>query len=72
MLDEVRIYDNALSDFQICQLAGRTDCYSAVANAEASTYGGNSRAASGSFNALALLLVPIGAVIFLRIWRRKR
>ena len=37
--------------------------YSAVANAEASAYGGRSLTASGSFNALALLFIPVGAVI---------
>lgn len=50
-----------------------SDCgYSATANAQASTYGGRSLATSGSFNALALLLVPVGALMALRIWRRKR
>jgi hypothetical protein len=63
---------------------GKTDCvagaedpdcdcgYSATANAEASTYAGHSLPASGSFNALALLLVPMGAVIAIRILRRKK
>ena len=46
--------------------------YSGIANAEASAYGGSSLNASGSFNALALLLIPIGAVVFLRFLRRKR
>jgi hypothetical protein len=46
--------------------------YGAAANAQASTYGGNSLTASGSFNALTLFLVPVGAVVFLRILRRKR
>jgi hypothetical protein len=46
--------------------------YSGVANAEASVYGQRSLTASGSFNALALLLIPVGTVIALRFWRRKR
>ena len=46
--------------------------YSAVANAEASTYGSHSLTGSGMFNELALILVPIGAVIVLRLRRRKR
>jgi hypothetical protein len=46
--------------------------YSAVANAEASVYGDKSLVASRSMNALALLAVPIGAVIVLRLWCRKR
>jgi hypothetical protein len=46
--------------------------YSAVANAEASTYGEQSLSTSGSFNALALFLVPVGAVLALRFWRRRR
>jgi hypothetical protein len=44
--------------------------YSGAANAEASAYGGNSLRASGSFNALALLLIPAGSLIALRYWRR--
>ena len=46
--------------------------YGAAANAQASTYGGNSLTASGSFNSLSLLVVPLGAVIAIRFWRRKR
>jgi len=46
--------------------------YSGVANAAASSYGTSSLTTSGSFNALALLLIPTGAVILLRVWRRKR
>ena len=46
--------------------------YSAVANAEASTFGSNSLTGSGISNELALVLIPMGAVIFLRILRRKR
>ncbi len=46
--------------------------YLGLANAEASTFGGNSLIASGSSNAVALLLVPLGAVVGLRNWRRKR
>jgi len=46
--------------------------YSAVPNAEASIYGDRSLTASGSFNALALLLIPTGAVIGLRIMRRRK
>jgi hypothetical protein len=41
--------------------------YSSVANAEAAAYGSNSLTASGILNELALLLIPICAVIFLRI-----
>lgn len=51
------------------------DCpggYAGVANAEASMYGRRALIASGSFNALALLLIPAGAVIVLKIVRRKR
>lgn len=46
--------------------------YSAAANAEASTYGSASLIWSRVFNELALLLFPVGAVIILRILRRKR
>jgi hypothetical protein len=45
--------------------------YSSTANAEASTYGTESLTRSGAFNELALLLIPAGAVLFLRILRRK-
>jgi hypothetical protein len=51
---------------------GSCGVYCATANAEAATYGSSSVTASGMFNELALLLVPVGAVILLRIWRRKR
>jgi len=46
--------------------------YSSAANAEASAYGSESLTGSGAFNGLALLLIPVGAVLFLRILRRKR
>ena len=46
--------------------------YSAVANAQASVYGTGSVAGSGLANELSLLVVPFGAVIVLRILRRKR
>ncbi|UCB52985.1 MAG: aryl-sulfate sulfotransferase, partial [Candidatus Zixiibacteriota bacterium] len=45
--------------------------YCGVANAEASSYGSNSLLVSGVFNELVLLVFPVGAVIFLRIIRRK-
>jgi len=50
------------------------DCggYSAVANAEASLYGGGSVSRSGAANQLTLFLFPLGAVIVLRILRRRR
>jgi hypothetical protein len=41
-------------------------------NAEAATYGSKSLTGSGTFNALTLLLVPIGAAILLRVLRRKK
>ena len=46
--------------------------YSAIANAEAAIYGSSSLVGSGATNSLALLLIPVGAVIFLRIIRRKK
>jgi len=51
-----------------------SDCggYFAPANAEASMHGGRSITTSGSLNALALLLVPVGVVALLRIWRRNQ
>ena len=58
-----------------CEDAGDPDCscgYLATANAEASTYGKSSLTGSGAFNGLALLLIPVGAIIFVRILRRKR
>jgi hypothetical protein len=45
--------------------------YSATASAEASTSGLASVAASGTFNGLTLVLIPIGAVILFRILRRR-
>jgi hypothetical protein len=46
--------------------------YCASANAEASVYGAESLSASGSLNAIALLIVPVSAVILMRIRRRGR
>jgi hypothetical protein len=46
--------------------------YHGVANAEAASHGSSSLTGSGTFNALTLLLVPIGAVILLRVLRRKK
>jgi hypothetical protein len=46
--------------------------YAGTANAEAALFGGASLPVSGSFNALALVLVPVGAVVGWRILRRKR
>jgi hypothetical protein len=47
--------------------------YAGVANAEAASYGSISLTGSGSFNALTLVLVPIGTVILLRVlrWRNR-
>jgi len=73
-LDELSIYNRVLSDTEICQLSGRSDCggYSAPANTIAASYGKRSLVGSGTFNALTLLLIPVGAVLALRILRRKR
>ena len=49
------------------------DCsYTGCSTAQASTLHSNSLTESGMFNELVLLFIPIGAVIFLRILRRKR
>ena len=45
--------------------------YSAASNAEAASYGSSSLAGSGIAYELVLLLIPVGAVILLRIVRRK-
>jgi hypothetical protein len=47
--------------------------YAGVANAEAASYGSISLTGSGSVNALTLVLLPIGTVIFLRglRWRNR-
>ena len=49
-----------------------TPDYPETANTIAASYGRNSLIGSGVFNSLALLLLPAGAVIAIRIWRRKR
>ncbi len=46
--------------------------YAGVANAEASSYGSISLTGSGSFNAMTLLVVPLGTVFFLRFRRRRK
>jgi hypothetical protein len=43
-----------------------------AANAQAASYGSTSLTGSGTFNALTLLLVPMGALIFLRVLLRKK
>jgi hypothetical protein len=66
----ISYYDQTNGNLKYATNAG--DGYSATANAEASTYGSDSLLVSGSYNALALLLVPVGAVTLLRILRRRR
>jgi len=46
--------------------------YLEPANTIAASYGSTSLKGSGLFNALTLLLIPVGAVIALRFWRRRR
>jgi hypothetical protein len=49
-----------------------TPAYPETANTIAASYGITSLMGSGVFNSLALLLIPVGWVILLRILRRKR
>jgi hypothetical protein len=49
-----------------------TPTYPQPANTIAASYGRSSLIGSGVSNSLALLLIPVGTVIFLRIWRRRR
>ena len=46
--------------------------YPGVANAKAAAYGSSSLTGSGVFNELGLILVPIGAVVWLRIRSRRK
>lgn len=46
--------------------------YSSVANAEAATYGTKTLIGSGTLNQLTLILVPMGAIILLRVLRRRK
>jgi len=46
--------------------------YSAAANAEASSMGSNSLKGSGMCNQLVLMFIPAGAVVLLRLVRRRR
>jgi hypothetical protein len=55
-----------------CSADPACESYSGAANAEAASYGSSSLTGSGTVNALTLLLVPIGAVILLRVLRRKK
>jgi len=72
--------DNCPSEYNPAQTDSNDDgigdaCesqYSAIANAEAAINGSSSLLGSGAFNSLALLLLPVGAVIALRSWRRNR
>jgi hypothetical protein len=56
----------------IDQLLQPQQDYPGTANAKATGYGSSSLTGSGVFNELGLILIPVGAVIFLRILRRKR
>ena len=57
---------------EIDQLLRPQQDYPGVANARAAAYGSSSLTGSGVFNELGLILISVGAVIFLRILRRKR
>ncbi len=49
------------------------DCsYTGCANAEAATYGSGSVTGSGVSNELILLLIPVGAVLLLRMLSRRK
>ncbi len=52
--------------------AAPADSYLATANAEASSYGSNALRGSGVFNSLALLLIPAGGGILVRLRRRRK
>ena len=49
-----------------------TPAYTEPANTIAASYGETSLMGSGVFNSLALLLIPVMGVIFLRVFRRRR
>jgi hypothetical protein len=48
-----------------------TPAYPEPANTIAASYGGRSLVGSGLFNQVALLLIPVGTVVLMRILRRK-
>ena len=56
----------------IDQLLQPQQDYPGTANAKAAGYGSSSLTGSGVFNELGLFLVPIGAVVLLRIRSRRR
>jgi len=49
-----------------------TPAYPEPANTIATSYGRSSLIGSGVLNSIALLLIPVGGIILLRILRRKR
>lgn len=51
---------------------GQVDPYPCTANAEAATYGSCSVTGSGVSNELILVVIPLGAVILLKILKRKK
>jgi hypothetical protein len=74
-IDEVRIYNRALSSTEICELAGLTNCGGSpcVGAAAASTLDASPvHESSDLAKHLTYFLLPLGAVIGLSIWRRKR
>jgi hypothetical protein len=56
----------SFSEEPICQ-----EDYPEEANTIAASYGISSLIGSGVFNSLALLLIPVGGIIFLRVLRRR-
>ena len=66
--------DSMCDPGQICDVI-TGECiagYSATANAEAVSQGPSSLTGSGVFNEIALLFIPVGVVILLKVIRRKK
>jgi len=72
-LDDIRVYNRALSVIEIKMLYLRETPGPCGGPAEASVYGTDSACGPpGLFKHLAYLLLPVGVVIVLTIWRRKK
>jgi len=74
IIDEVRIYNRALSASEIQELFNppQPPCWPCTQEAQASVYSAGTTRSSSIFNTLALLLIPVGMVFVLRTLRRKK
>lgn len=75
MVDEVRIYNRALSQTEITQLYNYTPPQPPWGSSEAqasSIYGSKSAKESKALNSMILLMIPLGAIFVWRVFRKRK